>query len=48
MQSRLVIETPEGHIIPLSIQGGLAYLESNYPTDQDLETYPHVYMTSDC
>ena len=48
VQSRQVIETPEGHIIPLSIQGGLAYMESSYPTDQDLETYPHVYMTSDC
>ena len=46
MQSRQVIETPEGHIIFLSIQSGLAYMESSYPIDQDWETYPHVYMTS--
>ena len=23
-------------------------MQSIYPTDQDLETYPHVYMASDC
>ena len=48
MQSRQVIEIPKGCIIPLSIQGGPVYMESSYPTDQNLETYPHVYMTSNC
>ena len=48
LNSRQAIETPEGHIIPLKIQAGLAYLESSYPTDEDFDTYPQVVMTSDC
>ena len=41
------IETPEGYVIPLSIESGLVYMDSiRIPTDQDLQNYPHVFFTS--
>ena len=41
------IETPEGYVIPLSIESGLVYMHSiRIPTDQDLQNYPHVFFTS--
>ena len=41
------IETCEGYVIPLSIESGLVYKHSiRIPTDQDLQTYPHVFFTS--
>jgi hypothetical protein len=39
--------TSEGHITPLSIRGGLAYMDMVKPTDNDMNTYPHVIFTSD-
>ena len=41
------IETPEGYVIPLSIETGLVYMHPiRIPTDQDLQIYPHVSFTS--
>ena len=41
------IETPEGYVIPLSIETGLVYMHPiRIPTDQDLQNYPHVFFTS--
>ena len=41
------IETPEGYVIPLSIETGLVYMHPiRIPTDQDLQIYPHVFFTS--
>ena len=41
------VETPEGYVIPLSIETGLVYMHPiRIPTDQDLQTYPHVFFTS--
>ena len=41
------IETPEGYVIPFSIETGLVYMHPiRIPTDQDLKMYPHVFFTS--
>ena len=41
------IKTPDGYVIPLSIESGLAYMQSlRNPTDTDLQQYPHVSFTS--
>ena len=41
------IETSEGYVIPLFIESGLVYMHTiRIPTDQDLQTYPHVFFTS--
>ena len=41
------IETPEGYVIPLSIETRLVYMHPiRIPTDQDLQNYPHVFFTS--
>ena len=42
-----LITTLEGYSVPLLIKDGLAYATSlGRPTDQDLDTYPHVFFTS--
>ena len=41
------ILTPEGYIIPLKIRNGLVYMDMVAPTDEDMDTYPHVFFTSD-
>jgi hypothetical protein len=42
------VTTPDGHIVPLSIQDGLAYMPSlRIPTDADFDHLEVVYMTSD-
>ena len=41
------IVTPDGYVIPLSIRNGLPYMDMRYPTDEDMEKYPHVYFTED-
>ena len=42
-----VITTLEGYSVPLLIKDGLAYATSlGRPTDQDMDTYPHVFFTS--
>ena len=39
------IETPEGYVIPLSIETGLVYMHPiRIPTDQDLQISPHVFL----
>ena len=42
-----LITTLEGYSVPLLIKDGLAYAKSlGRPTDQDMDTYPHVFFTS--
>ena len=39
--------TLDGYSVPLLIKDGLAYATSlGRPTDQDMDTYPHVFFTS--
>ena len=41
------ITTLDGYSVPLLIKDGLAYVTSlGRPTDQDMDTYPHVFFTS--
>ena len=42
-----LITTLDGYSVPLLIKYGLAYATSlGKPTDQDMDTYPHVFFTS--
>ena len=42
-----LITTLDGYSVPLLIRDGLAYASSlGRPTDQDMDTYPHVFFTS--
>ena len=41
------IRTSSGHVVPLSIRNGLAYMDMSPPTPFDMESYPHVMLTSD-
>ena len=42
-----LITTLDGYSVPLLIKDGLAYVTSlGKPTDQDMDTYPHVFFTS--
>ena len=42
-----LINTLDGYPVPLLIKDGLAYATSlGKPTDQDMGTYPHVFITS--
>ena len=42
-----LITTLDGYSVPLLIRDGLAYATSlGRPTDQDMDTYPHVFYTS--
>jgi hypothetical protein len=41
------LETLDGYIIPLSISLGLPYMDISPPTSSELDTYPHVFFTSD-
>ena len=42
-----LITTLDGYSVPLLIKDGLAYANSlGKPTDQDMDTYPHVFFTS--
>ena len=42
-----LITTLDGCSVPLLIKDGLAYATSlGRPTDQDMDTYPHVFFTS--
>ena len=47
LNSKQAIITPDGYEIPLSIQGGLAYMDMDYPMDQNLATLLAVFMTAD-
>ena len=41
------IRTSSGHVIPLNIRNGLAYMDMSCPTEQDMEDLVHVILTSD-
>jgi hypothetical protein len=41
------IVTPEGHVIPLKIRNGLAYMDMRPPTDEELARTPQVMFTAD-
>ena len=42
-----LMTTLDGYSVPLLIKDGLAYATSlRKPTDQDMDTYPHVFFTS--
>jgi hypothetical protein len=41
------IQTPDGYIIPLDIVDGLAYMPMSKPTQEEMETLPHIILTSD-
>ena len=42
-----IITTLDGYSVPLLIKDGFAYATSlGRPTDQDMDTYPHVFFTS--
>ena len=39
--------TVDGYVIPLSIRGGLAYMDMHPPDDEEYDGLPHVILTSD-
>ena len=39
--------THEGYTIPLHVRNGLYYMDIVPPTDDDMERYPHVFITAD-
>ena len=41
------IQTLEGYVIPLQVKNGLPYLDMHPPTDEELESLPHIIFTSD-
>ena len=41
------LQTHDGYCIPLSIRGGLPYMDMRKPTLDELDLYPHVDFTSD-
>ena len=41
------IQTPDGHVIPLSFRGGLPYMKMTPPTASNLESLPHILLMSD-
>ena len=41
------IITPDGYHIPLSYRSGLPYMDMRPPTDIELDTLPHIILTSD-
>jgi hypothetical protein len=40
------ITTPDGYIIPISILSGLPYIKQRPYTDDEYDTHPHVFLTS--
>jgi hypothetical protein len=42
-----IVQTPDGYAIPLSIRNGLAYMDMKAPTQEEIDSYPHVMFTSD-
>ena len=42
-----MVITREGYIIPLQVRDGLCYMKMRPPTDEELSSLPHVFMTSD-
>ena len=42
-----LIQTPDGYNIPISIRNGLPYMDMKAPTQDELDSYPHVMFTAD-
>ena len=42
-----LVVTHEGYTIPLHVRNGLYYMEMAPATDEDMERYPHVFITAD-
>ena len=42
-----LVVTHEGYTIPLHVHNGLYYMDMVPPTDDDMERYPHVFITAD-
>ena len=42
-----LVVTHEGYTIPLHAQNGLYYMDMALATDEDMECYPHVFITAD-
>jgi hypothetical protein len=42
-----LIQTPDGYNIPISIRNGLPHMDMKAPTQEELDSYPHVMFTSD-
>ena len=47
LQGKQRIRTPCGRIIPLSIRNGLPFMDMSPPTDNDMDTFPHIMFTAD-
>ena len=41
------IITPDGYVIPLDIVDGLAYMPMTKPTEEQVDTLPHIILTGD-
>jgi hypothetical protein len=41
------VNTPDGYIIPINIVSGLPYIQQRPYTDDEYDTHPHVFITSD-
>ena len=42
-----LIVTHEGYVIPLHVQNELFYMDMQLTSDEDLDLYPHVFLTAD-
>ena len=42
-----MVVTHEGYAIPLHVRNGLLYMDIHPATDDDMEVYPHVFLTAD-
>ena len=42
-----MIVTHEGYAIPLHVRNGLFYMDMSPASDEDMDTYPHVFITVD-
>ena len=42
-----MIVTHEGYAIPLHVRNGLFYMDMSPASDEDMDTYPHVFLTAD-
>ena len=43
----IVPKTDEGYTIPITYVNGLPHIKTTYPTDAEMDTLPHITMTSD-
>ena len=42
-----MLVTHKGYAIPLHVRNGLFYMDIHLATDDDMEIYPHVFLTAD-